>query len=196
MEKSIWTAVAATIVCAIVTLAIQARARAARQAKRSARGGGELTHPAPSGVVVCIGDVHGHIRKLQRLWGHLESELGDEGLAAAVVIFLGDYVDRGPDSSATLDWIISTASARAPGRTRFIAGNHDFGMACFMGCLPGTVPQGYNLDSTTPQEYTSGFWPHSVPGGMHYMGRRWGGSNMYQAETTFESYGLHFDAAR
>jgi len=79
------------------------------------------------------------------------------------------------------------------GDTVFIVGNHDLGMAAFLGCLPASRPYPWpDLDVTKPPKFTRGFWPHKVAGGMHYQGRRWGGSMIYNANQTFESYGVPF----
>lgn len=141
--------------------------------------------------VVYIGDVHGHLSKLTSLWQRLEEVLGDQ-LLHSTVVFLGDYCDRGPDTKGVLDWLIALKASRRPGRTEFICGNHDFGMAAFLGVLPATVPPGFDLDSTRNPKYECGFWPYPVEGGMHYQGRRWGGSVVYQASETFRSYGVEW----
>lgn len=163
-----------------------------------------------AGCVVCVGDIHGNLRELQQLWAALEAHLGKDGLNSATVIFLGDYCDRGPDTKGVLDWLIALREAREAdehaGETRFIAGNHCFGFAGYLGCLPfgpraecggdgaveSPVPP-FHLDSTKKASYTTGFWPFPVePHGMHYQGRRWGGSPTYNAAATFASYGVRF----
>lgn len=47
-------------------------------------------------AVVLVGDVHGHLAKLESLWTELEAELGPERFSTARFIFLGDFCDRGP----------------------------------------------------------------------------------------------------
>lgn len=60
------------------------------------------------GAALCyaVGDVHGCFELLQRLWAEIEADarrrIGDGG--KATVVFLGDYVDRGPDSRRVLEW--------------------------------------------------------------------------------------------
>ena len=49
-----------------------------------------------------IGDVHGNIRALEDLLKTIEPELS----GADVLVFLGDYIDRGPDARACVDRII------------------------------------------------------------------------------------------
>jgi hypothetical protein len=144
--------------------------------------------------VICVGDLHGHIEKAKQLWAALQSELGVTTVNAARVVFLGDYVDRGPNSREVLDWLIELEESRAPGTTVFLAGNHDFAFGCFLGCLD-VVPTGFDLDGTRNPSYTSGYWTPPVEGGMHYQGRRWGGdgnADIYDAKITFKSYGVQY----
>ena len=152
-------------------------------------------HPLRCRQLVCVGDIHGNLAELRALWEALETELGREALDAAAIVFLGDYCDRGPDTALVLDWLVSLQKERREGShlgpATFLAGNHDFGMAAFLGCLPEVAAE-FDLDSTRPAKYTKGFFPHPVPGGMHYQGRRWGGSDIFEAESTFRSYGVEW----
>ena len=68
--------------------------------------------------VLAIGDIHGCLRALDALLDSLD--LHDDEL-----VFLGDYVDRGPDSRGVLERLLEL-SAR-PGTT-FLRGNHDLWM--------------------------------------------------------------------
>jgi serine/threonine protein phosphatase 1 len=65
---------------------------------------------------VAIGDIHGCLRALDLLLEQVDLQPGD------LVVTLGDYIDRGPDSKGVLDRLIALR-----GRTRFVAlkGNHD-----------------------------------------------------------------------
>ena len=49
-----------------------------------------------------IGDVHGNLPALDDLLQQVEREAGSED----TVIFLGDYIDRGPDSRRCIDRIL------------------------------------------------------------------------------------------
>ena len=64
------------------------------------------TPRAPDGAVVwAIGDIHGRLDLLKPL---VEAIMMDAEAAAAdrkVVIFLGDYVDRGPDSRGVIRYL-------------------------------------------------------------------------------------------
>ncbi|KAJ6334905.1 hypothetical protein OIU78_011697, partial [Salix suchowensis] len=61
-------------------------------------------------LVICIGDIHGYITKLQNLWSNLESQFDPQHFNAATIIFLGDYRDRGPDAKKVLDFLINFSS--------------------------------------------------------------------------------------
>ena len=64
-----------------------------------------------------IGDIHGDLDRLN-------SMLTDERLAGRELVFLGDYVNRGPSSKGVVRRLISLRSSW-PAETHFIRGNHD-----------------------------------------------------------------------
>ena len=68
---------------------------------------------------VAVGDVHGCFRALTSLVEFVKPEPDD------VLVTLGDYVDRGPDSCAVLDWLIAYQR-----RNKLVAlrGNHEIMM--------------------------------------------------------------------
>ena len=53
-----------------------------------------------TGKLFVFGDIHGHLWKLQELFNKLSITKKDK------IIFLGDYIDRGPDSKGVLDFVI------------------------------------------------------------------------------------------
>ncbi|KAM7526089.1 hypothetical protein LguiA_015991 [Lonicera macranthoides] len=164
-------------------------------------------------VVVCIGDIHGYIIKLQNLWSNLETQIHPSDFQTALVIFLGDYCDRGPDTRKVIDFLISLPS-KYPKQTHvFIAGNHDFAFAAFVGALP--KPGDGSEFWETWKEYKEseereGWYKGDGYEKMHLQGRRWAGKitvrfntvknteykgSIYDAAPTFESYGVPHGSA-
>jgi predicted MPP superfamily phosphohydrolase len=72
---------------------------------------------------IAIGDVHGNRAALDDLLARLERELevGD------TVVFLGDYIDRGPDSKGCIDRILRFR-AESPATVVALLGNHEDGL--------------------------------------------------------------------
>jgi len=67
-------------------------------------------------ALYAIGDIHGHSSLLQLLMETVAPTPDD------TLVFLGDYVDKGPDVAGTLDYLIQLASRN---QCIFIRGNHD-----------------------------------------------------------------------
>jgi serine/threonine protein phosphatase 1 len=57
-------------------------------------------HSDPPGRILAIGDVHGCTNQLDPLWAAIQPTPAD------TVVFLGDYIDRGPESKGVLDRLI------------------------------------------------------------------------------------------
>ena len=85
---------------------------------------------APDGVrLYAIGDIHGCAELLDRLMALIAKE---EAAATAhlQLVFLGDYLDRGPDSLGVLDRLIAVRKARPD--SIFLKGNHEAGFLDFL----------------------------------------------------------------
>ncbi len=86
---------------------------------------GDLAPAAlPQGLrVYAIGDVHGCADRLAALHARIRGDLEGWPVAHAVLLHLGDYVDRGPDSARVVDLI---AAPEVPGvEVINIFGNHE-----------------------------------------------------------------------
>lgn len=87
----------------------------------------------PAGRVgFAIGDIHGRADLLSEMLALLEARATEEtrGDVAPVLIFLGDYVDRGPDSKGVIDLLLS---GRPFGyERRYLKGNHEQSMLAFL----------------------------------------------------------------
>src|SRR3546814_3506060 len=80
---------------------------------------------APEGeIIYAIGDIHGRDDLLGRLHDAIGRDLtAAAGARKATVVYLGDYVDRGPSSRAVLDRLIAPPVAAA--ESVFLKGNHE-----------------------------------------------------------------------
>ncbi|MFC0242345.1 metallophosphoesterase family protein [Rhodopseudomonas telluris] len=77
----------------------------------------------PSGVrIYAVGDIHGRADLLMRNFDAIEADLGKRPVARAIEIYLGDYVDRGPNSRGVLDLLIERQSSR---EVVCLKGNHE-----------------------------------------------------------------------
>ena len=74
-------------------------------------------------TLFAIGDVHGHADELIALRALIRNEIDANPGVSSVVVYLGDYIDRGPDSKRVLE----TLSAGIGGAAEevFLVGNHD-----------------------------------------------------------------------
>lgn len=70
-------------------------------------------------MLYCIGDIHGFTGQLDRALALIT----DDGGTDAPIVFLGDYVDRGPDAKGTIQKLIDGQSAGRPWTC--LIGNHD-----------------------------------------------------------------------
>ena len=73
-----------------------------------------------SARTVAIGDIHGDLVHLLALWDALPALDGDDTL-----VFLGDYVDRGPDSAGVVRWIRDVLPMLTDARVVCLRGNHE-----------------------------------------------------------------------
>ena len=79
-------------------------------------------------MVYAVGDVHGRLDLLDGLIGAVTEDYRATGRQdPPVLVMLGDYVDRGAQSSAVIDRLILLKAQAAEGRFEFRAlmGNHE-----------------------------------------------------------------------
>jgi serine/threonine protein phosphatase 1 len=100
----------------------------------------------PEGTrVYAIGDVHGCAKRLARLHALVEADFAEHPIAAASVVHIGDYVDRGEDSAGAIarlvDWPRATGLP-----TISLKGNHEaMALAALAEADPGAI--GHWLDN-------------------------------------------------
>jgi serine/threonine protein phosphatase 1 len=77
----------------------------------------------PEGVrLYAVGDIHGRRDLLDRLLAAIDEDDAARGPARTELIFLGDLVDRGPDSAGVVARLMALAETRP---VRFLMGNHE-----------------------------------------------------------------------
>lgn len=110
-----------------------------------------------SGPVAVIGDLHGQTDKLDAVLNKLR---GRPDYQQRWIVFLGDFVDRGPDPKGSIDQFLAVLKEHP--KTTAICGNHEYAMCSSLGWIPS--PEGTA-------------WAE-----------RW--TEFYESHTTFESYGV------
>lgn len=109
------------------------REKALGRWKRAAR-------PAPTvpdgHVVYAIGDIHGRADLLHDLLRLIEADKARRPDLGIVLVTLGDYVDRGPDSRRVID-ILAALAAQGGERMVVLKGNHEEALLEFLRD-PGT----------------------------------------------------------
>jgi len=77
----------------------------------------------PEGIrIYAVGDVHGRSDLLNQVFSVIDVDLANSAPQRAIEVYLGDYVDRGPDSCGVLDLLIWRSSVR---ETVCLKGNHE-----------------------------------------------------------------------
>jgi serine/threonine protein phosphatase 1 len=77
----------------------------------------------PEGIrIYATGDIHGRSDLLKETFTAIDADIAQNPVSRSIEVFLGDYVDRGPDSAHTLDLLIERGRHR---ETVFIKGNHE-----------------------------------------------------------------------
>ena len=111
----------------------------------------QTTKTHRQGRLLAIGDIHGCLRQLEALLDRVAPAVEDQ------VVFLGDYVDRGPASAGVIDCLIEFG--RSFPATVFLRGNHE---QMFTDYLAGHDPSAFLLNGglkTLNSYHDSRQWP-------------------------------------
>jgi serine/threonine protein phosphatase 1 len=76
-------------------------------------------------VIYGVGDIHGEFALLERLMIAIEADATAHEIETAEVIFVGDYVDRGPDSKKVIARLMGGFPDFERFTTRCLLGNHE-----------------------------------------------------------------------
>jgi len=83
--------------------------------------------PTPARLTYAVGDIHGHLTLLEQMIERIEA---DRAGAPADIVFLGDYIDRGPESAGVLRRLRALSLPEA--EVTCLMGNHERMMLDFL----------------------------------------------------------------
>lgn len=81
-------------------------------------------------LVYAVGDIHGRLDLLTQLMDKITTHAKNRGATRTYLVFLGDYIDRGPDTKGVIDFLSSGLPAGF--ETIFLKGNHEQLMSGFL----------------------------------------------------------------
>jgi serine/threonine protein phosphatase 1 len=97
-------------------------------------------------LTYAIGDIHGCLSPLKKLIKAIKLKDDD------TLVFIGDYVDRGPNPRGVLDFLIALSVNH---RCNFIRGNHEQMFLDYLRGAEGSTIWAYNGMETTIRSYGS-----------------------------------------
>ena len=113
-----------------------------------------------------VGDIHGHAGLLRDLLPQLR-EAAEPGDA---LVFVGDYVDRGPDSQGVIEQVLELIHDGWDGPVTTLKGNHEVLMLDFLAGSPVYEPEIWlhnggeeTITSYTEEEMWTPEWADSLP---------------------------------
>ena len=86
--------------------------------------------PEPDRPLYLVGDIHGRADLLSRLFDLIDADQAASGHEHPLAVFVGDYIDRGPDSRRVLELLARldtslAADPEAEGEMLCLMGNHE-----------------------------------------------------------------------
>ncbi|MFT4078513.1 metallophosphoesterase family protein [Rhodomicrobium sp.] len=102
---------------------------------------GRFAASVPDGLrVYAVGDIHGRLDLLEIMLDLVDADQRERGMLPALIVFLGDYVDRGPSSKEVVDAMLGDLGADLS--PVFVKGNHE---ALLMSFLYDATPDNFWL---------------------------------------------------
>lgn len=83
-------------------------------------------------LIYAVGDIHGRADLLAALHGRILDDAAARSQNRRLIVFLGDYVDRGAHSREVIDCLIDAARSDDGFERIFLKGNHDDAMIGFL----------------------------------------------------------------
>ncbi len=91
----------------------------------------------PAGVrVYAIGDVHGCAERLRALHAQIAGDVLGRPATRVVIVHLGDYIDRGPDSAGVIETLVRPPPIQGAQAVNLM-GNHE---RCMLDAVGGSLP--------------------------------------------------------
>jgi serine/threonine protein phosphatase 1 len=105
-----------------------------------------------SAEIYAIGDLHGHLDALEQLLDQIQPDLTQERL-----VFMGDYIDRGPQPKGVVDYVLRLKNSAPPDQVICLKGNHE---TMFLNFLKGEDRQLFLLNGglSTLKDYWGREW--------------------------------------
>ncbi|WP_454002934.1 metallophosphoesterase [Afipia felis] len=111
-----------------------------------------FSNPAgpPETRIYAVGDIHGRADLLHDMIERIEDDLARRPIARAVEVYIGDYIDRGPQSKNVIEML---AWRVAHGRAVCLRGNHEALLEVFLADPAGLHPWLYVGARSTLESY-------------------------------------------
>lgn len=102
----------------------------------------ESSYSIPSNTrVYAIGDIHGYAKELKAMHDLIRNDLDDNPVENAKIVYIGDYVDRGPENKEVIQCLIERELVEPDIEHVFLLGNHEYAMMEFL-----VKPKGPRID--------------------------------------------------
>lgn len=103
----------------------------------------KVPHAPPGRRIYAVGDIHARADLLERLLARItEDASSTPAHAPPILVFIGDYVDRGLQSREAIDLILALSDE--DWELRFLKGNHEAALLRFLDA-PATGPDWFQL---------------------------------------------------
>ena len=80
--------------------------------------------------IYAIGDVHGYLNLLENIYSAINNDLLHKPVDTHKIVFLGDYIDRGPDSAGCVEYLINLIAENK--NVICLKGNHEHKLENFL----------------------------------------------------------------
>ena len=102
---------------------VRVRCQGLRSRPAMAAGSSQTRAALPEGIrIYAVGDVHGRSDLLERLLAAIDADCEQRPVRRPIIVFVGDYIDRGPKSRNVLDLLLRWQQSH---EAIFLRGNHE-----------------------------------------------------------------------